>query len=211
MLYYLIFDWNNTVGLIITYLIVIAAVAGLYYLIIKATRKKNASAIASGRAVRYKMRQNNRKIQKIRKRILKDKDESAYNLGEYDNEIKDINNKIADINRQKAEAVAVFRSSTSNILANDVRQKHEKELEETKERYQTVHKECMQYEDQVKELSVGLANDYEVYLGKEFMDLSNLNKLITIMEDNQFNKISEAVDYFKKQIGNSSVTVDKQD
>ncbi len=211
LLYYLIFDWNNTVGLIITYLIVIGAVAGLYYLIIKATRKKNASAIASGRAVRYKMRQNNRKIQKIRKRILKDKDESAYNLGEYDNEIKDINNKIADINRQKAEAVAVFRSSTSNILANDVRQKHEKELEETKERYQTVHKECMQYEDQVKELSVGLANDYEVYLGKEFMDLSNLNKLITIMEDNQFNKISEAVDYFKKQIGNSSVTVDKQD
>ena len=211
LLYYLIFDWNNTVGLIITYLIVIGAVAGLYYLIIKATRKKNASAIASGRAVRYKMRQNNRKIQKIRKRILKDKDESAYNLGEYDNEIKDINNKIADINRQKAEAVAVFRSSTSNILANDVRQKHEKELEETKERYQMVHKECMQYEDQVKELSVGLANDYEVYLGKEFMDLSNLNKLITIMEDNQFNKISEAVDYFKKQIGNSSVTVDKQD
>ncbi len=211
LLYYLIFDWNNTVGLIITYLIVIGAVAGLYYLIIKATRKKNASAIASGRAVRYKMRQNNRKIQKIRKRILKDKDESAYNLGEYDNEIKDINNKIADINRQKAEAVAVFRNSTSNILANDVRQKHEKELEETKERYQMVHKECMQYEDQVKELSVGLANDYEVYLGKEFMDLSNLNKLITIMEDNQFNKISEAVDYFKKQIGNSSVTVDKQD
>ena len=194
LLYYLIFDWNNTFGLIITYIIMIAVVVGLYYLIYKATRQRNASAIASGRAVRYKMRQNDRKIQRIKKSILKDKDESAYNLGEYDNEIKDINNKIADINRQKAEAVAVFRSSTSNILANDVRQKHEKELAETEERYQMVHKECMQYEDQVKELSMGLANDYEVYLGKEFMDPSNLDKLIYIMQEHQFNVTMEKQD-----------------
>ena len=211
LLYFLIFDWNNTAGLVVLYIVIVAIAAGLYYLIYKATKLKNGTAISSGRAVRYKLRQNNRKIHKIKKRILKDKDESAYNLGEYDSEIKDINNKIADINRQKAEAIAVFRSSTSNLLANDVRQKHEKEMEETKSRYQIVHKECSQLEDQIKELSMGLANDYEVYLGKEFMNPSALGKLIHIMQDNQHSQISQAIEYYNKQIGSYGAPVNKQD
>lgn len=209
MLYYLIFDWNSTLGLIVLYVIILAILVGLYYLVFKSTKKKNPTAIASARAVRYKLRQNNNKIHKIKKKILKDKDESAYNLGEYDSEIKEINAKIADINRQKAEAIAVFRSSTSNILANDVKQKHEKEMEEATEQYQVVHKECGQIEDQIKELSMGLANDYEVYLGKEFMNASALEKLIHIMQEKQLGKISEAVECYKKQIGNYQTSTDR--
>ncbi len=205
LLYYLIFGGDNTFGLILIYIATLVVVGGLYYLIYKSTKGKNPTAISSGRAVRYKLRQNSNKIQKIKKRILKDKDESAYNLGEYDSEIKDINNKIADINRQKAEAIATFRSSTSNILANDVRQKHEKEMEEAKERYQLVHRECSQLEDQIKELSMRISNDYEAYLGKEFMNLSSLEKLISIMQENQLTKVSEAMEYYKKQIGSYGV------
>ena len=209
ILYYLIFDWNSTLGLIVLYLIIIAILVCLYYLVFKSTKQKNPTAIASARAVRYKLRQNNNKIHKIKKKILKDKDESAYNLGEYDSEIKDINAKIVDINRQKAEAIAVFRSSTSNILANDVKQKHEKEIEEAAEQYQVVHKECGQIEDRIKELSMGLANDYEVYLGKEFMNTSTLEKLIHIMQEKQLGKISEAMECYKKQIGNYQTSTDK--
>ena len=209
ILYYLIFDWNSTLGLIVLYLIIIAILVCLYYLVFKSTKQKNPTAIASARAVRYKLRQNNNKIHKIKKKVLNYNDESAYNLGEYYSDIKDINAKIVDINRQKAEAIAVFRSSTSNILANDVKQKHEKEIEEAAEQYQVVHKECGQIEDRIKELSMGLANDYEVYLGKEFMNTSTLEKLIHIMQEKQLGKISEAMECYKKQIGNYQTSTDK--
>ncbi len=210
LLYHFIFNRNNTLGLVVIYLVVLGITAGLYYLIYQATKQKNPTAISSGRAVRYKLRQNNNKIHKIKKKILKDKDESDYNLGEYDSEIKDINNKIADINRQKAEAVAVFRSSTSNILANDVRQKHENEMLETKEEYQQAHKACSRLEDQIKELSMKLASDYEVYIGKEFMNLPALDKLILIMQQNQLSKISEALECYQKQVGSYEVLKEEQ-
>lgn len=201
LMYYLICDFKGTFGLVIIYLLTIAVVSGIYYLVYKATKVKNPNAIASSRAVRYQLRQNNHKIKKIKKRILKDKDESAYNLGEFDNEIKDLNDKIADISRQKAEAIAAFKSTTSQILGNDIRQKHEEEMKEAQNRYQALHKECRELEDKIKELSMAFANQYEVYLGKEFMNLSSLDKLIGIMQENQLSKISEGIELYKKQIG----------
>lgn len=211
LLYYLLCDFKGIFGLVVIYLLTIAVVTVLYYLVYKATKLKNPTAIASSRAVRYKLRQNNHKIQKIKKRILKDKDETAYNLGEFDNEIKDLNDKVADINRQKAEAIAVFKSTTSNILANDIRKKHEEEMKEVRTRYQALHKESRELEDKIKELSMALANQYEVYLGKEFMNLSSLDKLINIMQENQLNKTSEALEVYKKQIGGYVSTTENQE
>ncbi len=207
LLSYLIFHMDSVFGMVVIYLVDIGLIVLCYYLIYTATKVKSPTTISSGRAVRYKLRQNNNKIRKIKKRIMKDKDESAYNLGEFDAEINELNHKIADINRQKAEAIAVFKSSTSNILSNDVKKKHEKEMAESRERYQVVHDECKQLDDKIKELTMALANNYEVYLGKEFMNVTSLNKLITLMQDNHIEKVSAALELYKKQIGGYTASV----
>jgi hypothetical protein len=46
-------------------------------------------------------------------------------------------------------------------------------------------------------LSRELSNNYEVFIGKEFMNSDKLNQLETIMKNNGLSTIKQAIDFFK--------------
>ena len=52
-------------------------------------------------------------------------------------------------------------------------------------------------------LEMQLASTYETYLGKEFMNLDKLEKLIKVMETKDGMVVSEALKLYKEQVINS--------
>lgn len=205
-IFYLFFAKSSFWVHALLYFICIGLAVGAYYVIYQKTRMKNPTAIATGQTIRFKMRQNNAKMRKIKNRIIKDKDESGYELQQFDQQLREIESSIADILKQKTEALTVLKNSTSHILAKEVRTKHEDAISDLKRQYDEVHQKNKEMEDKVKEITRILANEYEAYLGKEFMNGKSIDDLIRIMEQNDLYVVSEAISIYRKEQENQQVS-----
>ena len=67
-----------------------------------------------------------------------------------------------------------------------------------KKQYGQVYVEIKDTEDKIKNLSMDIANNYEAYMGKEFMSVEKIKILMDIMLDNKLKTISEAIGYYKE-------------
>lgn len=179
-------------------------VFGAIYLALNARLKNQYHAtFKKVKEIRAKIQINNKDISRIKKSIQKDKDESNYGLERFNKEIKELEETMELIKSKKKEAIIEFESTQKTIIANEIREKNKPELLNLQQKHEEVHGLSKEYSQKVKELEMQLAATYEVYLGKEFMNLDKLEKLIKIMESREGMVISEAMKLYKDQILNS--------
>lgn len=179
-------------------------VFGAIYLALNAKLKNQYHAtFKKVKEIRAKIQINNKDISRIKKSIQKDKDESNYGLERFNKEIKELEETMELITSKKKEAIIEFESTQKTIIANEIREKNKPELLNLQQKHEEVHELSKEYSQKVKELEMQLAATYEVYLGKEFMNLDKLEKLIKIMESREGMVISEAMKLYKDQILNS--------
>ena len=196
----LLFAFFSKAGSILTvliYLIVWVVFGGLYYLVFARTKAKNGKAIANGKEIRYRMRKNAARIRHIKKEIRQDRDESQYDLDGFNEEIKEFEEKINELAKQKAEALAVLRNTTSHLITEGVHARHAEGLAELREEFRAVYEENKRMEDQVNEMTMYMANTYELYLGKSCMNVSAINEMLSFMEEEQLDTVGEALQRYK--------------
>lgn len=178
-------------------------VFGAIYLAINAKLKNRYhETFKKVKEIRAKILINNKDIKKIKKSIQKDKDESNYGLEKYNKEIKELEDTMDLITSKKKEAIIEFESTQKTVIANEIREKNKPELLNLQQKHDEVHDLSKEYSQKVKELEMQLAATYEAYLGKEFMNLEKLEKLIKIMEAREGMVISEAMKLYKAQMLN---------
>lgn len=168
-------------------------IAGMYILINNATKATYRDVIYKVRGMRWKRKMNRRQIKEIKHGIIKDNDESAYGLEEFDDEMREQNRKVLEITEQKKEALSVFDNTTRLVIAEEIRARHMEVLDNLKDSYNQVYNESKSYEDQIKEMSLAIANMYEMYMGKEFLTCERVDVLIHLMETRNIPTISEAM------------------
>lgn len=190
---------KNTVLYFVVYFVVIGLLVFLYILINNATKASYRDLIYKVRGLRWKVKSNNRQIKAIQRRIKKDNDESGYGLEEFDEEIQDVEKKITEIVQEKKEALLVYDNTTRMIVADEIRTRHMPVLTNLKDSYDQVYNESKSYEEQIKEMSVTIANVYEMYMGKEFMSCEKIDALIQLMETRDITTISEAMNEYLQQ------------
>jgi len=178
-------------------------VFGAIYLAINAKLKNRYhETFKKVKEIRAKILINNKDIKRINKSIQKDKDESNYGLEKYNKEIKELEDTMDLITSKKKEAIIEFESTQKTVIANEIREKNKPELLNLQQKHDEVHELSKEYSQKVKELEMQLAATYEAYLGKEFMNLEKLEKLIKIMEAREGMVISEAMKLYKAQMLN---------
>ncbi len=196
--YFYVIPEENMVYLILIYFITVIFFGGIYMLIDNNIKDKHMEAIKRIYRGRTQINENKRKRDKIRKHILRDKDESQYGLDNFDQELSDLDNELTAITEQKKEALSVFENTTRLVIGEEIKARNQEELNALKKQYGEVYVEIRETEDKIKNLSMEIANHYEVYLGKEFMTLDKLSILSDIMTDNGLQTISEALSYYKE-------------
>ena len=143
-------------------------VLGIYFLIFNLTKVRHRDVIAEGRKIRNQMVANDKNVQAIKNAINKDKDESRYELGEYDARIEKLQEELDVINGRRQGKV-----------------------EELKRQCEAAGEEQGQTEAQIKESSLNIADRYAKYLGKNICKEETLNDIINIMQTEQIDTISE--------------------
>lgn len=175
----------------------IIVVLGIYFLIFNLTKVKHRDTIAEGRKIRNQILANDKNIRAIRNAINKDKDESQYELGAYDEKINQFQAEMDSIAEQKQAALTEFEQNTKLTITNEINGRRLGKVEDMKHQHMAVEDERNGIEEQIKEMSLGITNKYTKFLGKNICKEEVLNDIINIMETEHIDTISEGLAIYK--------------
>lgn len=188
--------------------ITLIIVLGIYFLIFNVTKVQHRDAIAEGRKIRNQIKANDKNIKAIKNAINKDKDESQYELGAYDDKINRFQEEMDMIAQQKQAALTEFEQNTKITITNEINSRRMPKLEEMKQQQAALEEERNAIDNQVKEVSLNIADTYTKYLGKNICKEEVLNDVIHIMESEQIATVSEGLAIYKGETPHKTETTE---
>lgn len=188
---------ENMIYLFLVYLFLVIVFGGIYMLIDSNIKSKHIKVLGNVGQIRIQMLLNRKRRNEIRKHIVKDKDESIYGLEDFDQELAELDQELNEITEQKKEALRIFENTTKYVIKEEITYRYKEELNSLKQEYAKVYTDIKALEENIKNLSMEITNNYEVYLGKEFMSADKLDKLALILTENQLSTISEAMGFYR--------------
>ena len=186
---------------ILVYLAIVVFFAAIYFVIFVTTRGKGrGQAIEQGRLNMDLIESNKKEIKKIQHGIRTDKDESAYGLEGFDEEIKNYQTTLELKVAERDEALRVFDEETAVAIKEEIEKENlpvieqmEAELNELQSGLETQKAEAVELQDEIN-------NTYGVFLGKKYMKEEQLDKMIGMMKDGQADTIMQALDKMNGEI-----------
>lgn len=198
--YWLISEINRKPWmLIIIYLIVILIFGGLYVSVNNKIKAQHLAVLKQGKDIRNGIRSNNRKIRAITASIRKDRNESLYNLEKYDDEISQIEQELQQISNQKSEALNTFNTVTKTIISDEIISNNKDRIQALEDEHTRMETRLKEAQIHAKEQALLLTNQYETYLGKEFLQTDRLSELAKIIRSQQASNLSEAIAVYRSQ------------
>ena len=147
------------------------------------------------------MRTNDKKIRVITSAIRRDRDEAVYDLEKYDDEIAQIEQDLADITSKKKEALNTFEKVTKTIISDEIAGGSREKIERLEAELRRASDEAKEAEVKVKEQTLFITDNYESYLGTEFMVPEKLDELADFIRLGKATTISEAEALYKSVKG----------
>ncbi len=172
---------------------------GLYLVIYTASRGKYLQVLNAGSNYRIKRRNNRKIIKKISNNIRKDKDETAYGLEDYNRQLQDLDMQKEDLDRKKKEALKLFDESTKISITEEIKARSIGEIEKLKNELTESTTELINLREIIKQKKIYIAENYEVFLGKENVNTQVLSEIGAIMEESGFNTIGEALEAYSRK------------
>ncbi len=198
-IYFFVIPSQKILYLVLIYFLTVIIFGGIYIIIGNKVKEKHLFIIKEVRTIRTNMLRNKIKRDKIRKKILKDKDESVYSLDHYDRKIDELKNEIKGIEKRKKEAISIFERDKTPVITDEIRGLYAEELLSMNTQLIQTNEKIRVNEESIKYLSRELVEDYEAYLGKEFMFVEKIDQLINIMQENGLENVSQAISIYKKE------------
>ncbi len=183
--------------LILIYLADILLFGGLYLLTGNKTKMEHMETIKKGRQILDSINSNHKKIRSIERTIRKDRNEAIYNLERFDDEIAKITQEIKDLTAKKQDALNTFNTVTKTIISDEITSTSQIKIQELEESHQRTEQKLHERERELKTLSLEITDNYEIYLGKEFMHPDKINELSRIVRMGQASTLTEAIAQYK--------------
>ncbi len=184
--------------IILVYVVFDLLFIGLFGLVGGYIREDHITPLAAGRQLRDQLRGNNKQIRSISRKIRRDKDETAYDLGHYDDQIAQLEQKISELTAQKEEALNTFDTVTKNIIADEVTASHQEKLNELDGLCSRKAGEIAGLEASIEEKNRLLDESYAPHVGREFLTEERLDALLEIMEERHIASLGEALSEYRQ-------------
>lgn len=186
--------------LALLYLGVVAVAFILFMVFFKGVRMKHLEAFREVKTIRDKISFTEKRIKRLEKSIIKDKDESTYGLEKYDEEISGLDARIDEIIAEKKQALTEFENQTKKNVTEEIKARYNGELEALKTENETAYDEQRAADGQIKSLSLELSRKYEAYVGKENLSVPVIESLISIIQNGEATNIADALVCYKRQL-----------
>lgn len=201
LVYFLVLPekWQTTLWLMLMYFAFAVAYIFIYVGIMHATKGIHKEVFSEIKDLRAAIRANRKDMAKIARRIRKDKDESEYNLNQFDDEMRGITEEIHLIVEEKKNALIEFEKDAKQVLADTIREKYREELEGLNNYLTETREEQKNATARAKELTLLIAKKYEPYLGKENLSLDVIDQLESRLDSGASKTIGEALKQLREE------------
>lgn len=183
--------------LILIYLADILILGSLYLFTGNKTKMEHIDIIRKGRQIRDTINANHKKIRAIKKSIRKDQNEAIYNLERFDDDIAKITQEIKDLTTKKLDALNTFQTVTKTIISDEITDGSKLKIQELEESHRRTEQKLNEHEKELKTISLEITDNYEIYLGKEFIQPDKISELSRIIRMGQASNLTEAIAYYK--------------
>lgn len=170
-----------------------------YQLVERRTRMTKGDAVRQVRALRDKIRANNRKMKAIKNVILKDKNEQGYNLEKFDAMISELETEVKRSMAEKQEALTAFEETTKNMLVEEIHGRYEEKLTALRIKKDETDRSLKEADTLVKDINKHITANYEAFLGKDYVTERALQDMIVIMDSNRASTVAEALALYKAE------------
>lgn len=185
------------------YVLIAAAVIILqliiYFVIYNNTKNKHRDIIEQGRSIRDRIKASNRQIDAIKNSIRKEKDESKYNLQSYDKKLNVLEKEAESIGKEKQEALRQFEEKTKELIIDEINGRRIPAVQKMKTEKKEIDAKITKYEKLYSEKVIYITNQFAQFLGDDLCKEDKLTDLITIMEEDELETVSEAINIYKGQ------------
>lgn len=168
-----------------------------YQFVARKTRMNKWQAISQVRALRDKIRANNRKIKAVKNVILKDKNEQGYNLEKFDEEIQNLETEVKRSMDEKKEALTAFEETTRTMLMEEINGRYQEKITALIARKDETDKSLKEADSLVKDINKHITANYEAFLGKDYVTERALQDMIVLMEEKGASTVAEALALYK--------------
>ncbi len=194
-------QWRNPVVMAAIYVVSILLFGGIYIGISNATKTPpgHMEMLRMGRDTWDEVRAGKKAAKRIRKHIASDTDDGAYDLASYDDEIAQISQRLNEAVRKKQEAITNFETVNRNIITDELTQNARPRIEQLGSDHAVAARRLQEVSASRQTKTLAMADNYEVYLGKEFMTEDRIHALSDIMAEGNVRNISEAIEEYRKR------------
>ena len=197
---------KSIIALVVVYIICAAAFIGLYYLIIIRTKSKNKEKVKEVRLIRDQRALKLDEIKRMTRDIRNDKNESMYNLGEFDQRIMEIERQLQQNEGALAAATEHFDNVTKAEITNQVTNERTPQIDAIRGEIFSLGNAL---EDVKARLNAALGESQEKYesvVGKDLMKTEKIRKLGEYLKSGQASSISEAMRLLDEGVKVENVT-----
>lgn len=177
---------------LIWWVVIDVIMLAVYMTIYLISKDRDAGILDEVRDIRDKIADNEKKIRKISSDIKKDPDESAYNLGEYDDEIKNIEVNIEEASLKKNGKLKEFEEFTKQTIIDALNTERMPEINEKQRVLEEKTGIYNQLSQKLTEMNQSIEDKYEKYLTKQFLNKQKILRMIELIDTNQAANIGQA-------------------
>lgn len=190
---------QKTLYLVLIYVLCILIFGGLYTMTGNRTRGHHLEALREGRTIRNLIKANHKKMRIIAGTIKKDRNEDAYHLDSFNDEMTQLDQELSEIAAKKKDALSTFENMTRSVIENEITENNREKLEGLKKDYEDAAVQLRHTQTMVKEKKIYITDTYESYLGREFLQVDKLEALRRILAAKEASNLSEAIEIYKSR------------
>jgi len=197
-IYYFAFR-PKTIYLIVIYIVTVLIFGGLYVAVSKMTKERHPQIFEKIKSLRRELKNNQKNIRNMERAIRKDKDESQYDLGKFNSELKELEEELDRIDADKKAALKKFDGETKAAIAAQMAAEFATGLDPLRKEHDEIYEQQRHTEENIKKLSMKLTSEYNSYLGKENLDIQMIAALIRIMEAGRAATVADALALYRSE------------
>lgn len=170
----------------------------VYMTIYLLSKDKDNGVLEEMREHRDKIADNTRKIKSVKKGIRSDTDESHYNLGEYDDQIAELERNIDEAERLKKQKLYDFEQNRKQVVIDEVNDKHVPIIEGKQNEINAKLSLYSQKNNELNELQCNITERYERFLSKPYTNSACLKRMCELVQNGSASNIGQALMIVKR-------------
>ena len=169
---------------------------GIVYMFIDSITK-NKTALKDVRELRKNIKDNDKEIKKITKKITRETTDEQFDYTKLDREIEAVGIEIKNAKENRIKSIEKFNQETREEIIKSIEKMNEAEEKEIDKTIKTANKNLIDEQKKLEATIEKNLNNFGVYIGKEYMTIEKIDKLINIANTHDDITLEEIIKLYK--------------